>query len=177
MAFTPIAVANTLLDIATSRGIKDLTPMKIQKLVYYAHGWWLGVKGKPLIDEQVEAWPYGPVVPSVFDAVKKYGNTPITRYLVTSYEDAFDIAPQKVPEYASEDVRNLLDWIVDQYGRHTGITLSNLTHLPGTPWEQVNRKYNGRIPKCTDIPSEVIEEFFRNEAQELVGITAPISLP
>lgn len=30
-----------------------------------------------LIDEQIEAWKYGPVVPSLFHDLKKYGNQPV----------------------------------------------------------------------------------------------------
>ena len=33
------------------------------KLVYLCHGWMLGIYGRSLIGEPVEAWRYGPVVP------------------------------------------------------------------------------------------------------------------
>ena len=47
--------------------------MKVQKLVYFAHGWHLGITKKPLINEQVEAWPYGAVIPSLYDYLKQWG--------------------------------------------------------------------------------------------------------
>src|SRR5256885_15287234 len=62
------------------RGIdsnKSVTPMKLQKLIYFAHGWYWAIKNEPLIDESVEAWKYGPVIPSVYHAFKHYGTDSI----------------------------------------------------------------------------------------------------
>ena len=48
------AVANYFLTKAKDAG-KQLTPMQIIKLVYFAHGWSLGLLRSPLIDDQIEA--------------------------------------------------------------------------------------------------------------------------
>ena len=37
--------------------------MQVLKLVYYCHAWMLGLYGRPLIRQPIEAWRYGPVVP------------------------------------------------------------------------------------------------------------------
>ena len=47
MPFDPRAVANRLLELARERQL-SLDPMKVQKLLYYAHGWHLALTGKPL---------------------------------------------------------------------------------------------------------------------------------
>jgi uncharacterized phage-associated protein len=57
------AIANSILDECEKRGIR-LTPMKLQKLLYLAHGYYVAITGQPLIDEDFEAWKYGPVAPS-----------------------------------------------------------------------------------------------------------------
>jgi uncharacterized phage-associated protein len=44
-----------------------LTNGRLQKLLYYAQAWSLAMRDKPLFDDRIEAWPSGPVVPSVFD--------------------------------------------------------------------------------------------------------------
>ena len=59
------AVANTLLSRSKELGINDITPMKLQKLIYYAHGWLLAFLGTALIKEGVQAWKYGPVIHTV----------------------------------------------------------------------------------------------------------------
>lgn len=71
------AVANYFLDKAREDGV-DLSPMKLQKLIYFAHGWHLAIYGEPLIDESVEAWAWGPVISSIYHDFKKYGRDPIT---------------------------------------------------------------------------------------------------
>jgi len=47
-----LAVANYLIGKAHSEGDR-ITVMKLLKLVYIAHGWSLGLTGKPLIGEEV----------------------------------------------------------------------------------------------------------------------------
>ena len=78
MPYDPKAIANYFLTVAAEHN-ESLDPMKIQKLVYFANGWHLAVKGAPLINEQVEAWPYGPVIPSLYAAFRRFGDQPITR--------------------------------------------------------------------------------------------------
>jgi len=77
MPYDPKAIANYFLELA-ERDNRPLSPMKIQKLIYYANGWYLGITGEPLIDEQVEAWTFGPVIPSIYREFREFGNRPIT---------------------------------------------------------------------------------------------------
>ena len=51
-------IANYFLDRAQQGDA--ITQMKVQKLVYFAHWWHLGITKNPLIRYQVEAWSYGP---------------------------------------------------------------------------------------------------------------------
>ena len=50
----------------------DMTPMKLQKLLYYCQGYALALTGGPLFAEPIVAWRYGPVVKSVYDEYKAY---------------------------------------------------------------------------------------------------------
>lgn len=54
-----------------------LTNLKIQKLLYYAQAWHLANFGKPLFDDSIEAWDLGPVVPSVYNKLKKFKSAPV----------------------------------------------------------------------------------------------------
>ena len=58
--YTAQAIANFFL------WQEQITQMKLHKLLYYAAGWHLGFTGEPLFDEDIEAWQYGPVVPSIY---------------------------------------------------------------------------------------------------------------
>jgi uncharacterized phage-associated protein len=55
----------------------------------------------------------------------------------------------------------LLKRIWRVYGGFTDVQLANMTHAPGTPWDQVNRMYNGNIPKYATIPDEMIGQHFQ----------------
>ena len=173
MPYEAVAIANHFLDLAKAKG-ESLDPMKVQKLVYFAHGWYLGLTDELLVNEQVEAWPYGPVIPSLWRAFRHYGNQVITdkvkrvRRLSTVPSDSFVDAPVEVYEPGLEDLpemaegtRPFLQRIYDVYGVFTGIQLSNLTHEPGTPWRQTWDENDGKPPRHTDIPRDTIRDHFR----------------
>ncbi|MFQ5632018.1 MAG: Panacea domain-containing protein, partial [bacterium] len=52
-------IANYFIDFARKDGVA-ISPMKLQKLVYFAHGYYLAITGQPLIEEEIQAWRYGP---------------------------------------------------------------------------------------------------------------------
>lgn len=45
--------------------------MQVIKMAHIAHGYSLAIHNEPLVDEAVEAWKYGPVVPSLYYRAKK----------------------------------------------------------------------------------------------------------
>lgn len=167
MTVDALAVANEFIDLAAKRG-DELTPMKLQKLVYFAHGWWLGLTGRPLLGEAIQAWSYGPVVFSVYKAFADYGSNPIgdkaTETVVvkpdwsvfTTTTPSLDSLP---PDQA-ERYHEFLDRIYDIYGEYTPIQLTNMTHEPNTPWDKVQKMHEGRIPKYETIPDESIKAYF-----------------
>ena len=172
MAYPAKSIANELLSLAQSRGICDVTPMKLQKLVYYTHGWWFGATGEPLIEEQIEAWQYGPVVPSLYEATKKFGNQPIASPLhdyVLEGDDLVEVT-QHVASDEQKAVENLLEWILDEYGDKSGIVLSNATHAEGGPWDttvKTKTTADNVLPKSTDIDPEIIRSYFAAQIEKL----------
>ena len=71
-----LTVADAILKIAKAKG-QSLTPMQVVKLTYIAHGWSLGLRGKDLFRNQIQAWQYGPVIPDLYHTTKSYGRNPI----------------------------------------------------------------------------------------------------
>src|SRR5260370_3705804 len=71
------ADANEFLELAKKDG-QQLTQMQFQNLVYFAYGWYLAITGQRLIDERVEAWQWGPVIPSIYKEFKRFGSSPVT---------------------------------------------------------------------------------------------------
>src|SRR5882757_6997431 len=73
----PRAVANLLLKEARSRG-HHISNLKLQKLLFLCHAFYLVETGRPLVRGSFEAWQYGPVHREAYDAFKVYGAKPIT---------------------------------------------------------------------------------------------------
>lgn len=159
MPFDAKAVANFFLEIAKANG-QTIDPMKLQKLVYYAHGWYAGYTGQPLINESVEAWPYGPVVPSLYHAFKEFGAGPIlSKAQRFNGTDGF----YEVAEPSEPNIRQFLANIWSSYGRYTGTALSEMTHASDGPWWQA-RQLSGGL-RSADIPFEMIARHFQAAVQ------------
>ncbi|NLS93510.1 MAG: SocA family protein [Planctomycetaceae bacterium] len=171
MAYSPKAVANFILTQAFREGI-PISPMKLQKLLYYTQGWHLAFTDTPIFNEQIECWPYGPVVSSVFHHFKLFGKDPIDR-------KATDVRPRKVdgrrvfrtvipvlPDDLPSESREVLDAVWDSYKNLTAIKLSNMTHAADGPWREIYDRYSGSPPTGTDIPMELIARYFKAQLEE-----------
>jgi uncharacterized phage-associated protein len=125
-----------------------ISPMKLQKLLYFSHGWHLGTFKEPLLIEEFEAWKFGPVLPNVYYHFKKYGPFPIKEIPM-----GVDFS-----EVYGNSLNHFLDVIWNVYSPLTAEHLSALTHLKDSPWDKVYRPYVNNIP----IPNEEIENYFVN---------------
>lgn len=168
MPYDPKAIANYLLDLKGAEG-DSLTPMKLQKLVYFANGWYLALTDRPLITEPVQAWKYGPVIDSLYHAFRDFGNQPITRKAsdVRAHPNTGEISrfdPSLEDEPAGEDraiAMAIIDRIHEIYGKYDGLQLSDMTHREGTPWHRVRQMYPEGLPPRVKIPDNIIKEYFR----------------
>ena len=157
-----VAVANTFLDLARAAN-KPLTHIKLQKLVYYAHGWHLAIRDTALVDEGVEAWRWGPVVKPLYHAFKDFEGDEITHKAQSGrYSDGeADVSEPVLPEASMEHA--VIAKVMEVYGDYTAIQLSNATHADGTPWHTVASKFlaQGWLPANLRIPDGVIKEHFK----------------
>ena len=80
MRINALSVANYFIELA-QRDEVSITQLGLMKRVYIAHGFSLALLNFSLLDsrfDDVEAWKYGPVIPSVYHSFKCYRNGPIT---------------------------------------------------------------------------------------------------
>ena len=73
-----VNVANFFVELANAEEDSCMTNLKLNKLVYFAQAWSLEKLGKPLFEEEVEAWQHGPVIPSVYTAFSPCGRDRIS---------------------------------------------------------------------------------------------------
>lgn len=120
--YSPITIANFFIQEYGREN--DITPMRLVKLVYISHGWYLGLTNNPLIDENPEAWQYGPVIPSVYHHYKSFKSSPIKNAL--QFNNPCD-------EISEEDQRFLRS-VWEAYKNYSALDLSAMTHQVNTPW-------------------------------------------
>lgn len=79
MAITNLdAIVDYFIYVANDTG-SYISNLKLQKLVYYAQAWHLGIHDTPLFDEDFEAWVHGRVIPSLFYKNEEFGAKPILK--------------------------------------------------------------------------------------------------
>ncbi|HJJ54972.1 MAG TPA: DUF4065 domain-containing protein [Methanocorpusculum sp.] len=142
-----IDVANFFVDLSEKSGENDLTKMKLIKLVYFAQALHLAKNKTPLFDEEVLAWDYGPVIPSVFHEFNGY-----QREIIEKTTDSYDLS-----NFTSEDIDFLID-IEMNYGKFSAIELSRQSHVKGGPWDAVYRKGMNAV-----IPKEMMAEYYSDK--------------
>lgn len=142
-------VANKFLALAKEQG-ETLTPMQLLKLVYLAHGWMLGLHRRPLISNTIEAWKYGPVIPSLYNEIRSYKSDPVSQPIL-GFSDA----------KLRQDEIGVIQRVYDIYGHLSGPALSRLTHAPGTPWSQTYEPSSFGEP----ISNDVIEDYYSQRVQ------------
>jgi uncharacterized phage-associated protein len=146
MPYKATTIADWFLIRAASEG-EALTQMKLQKLVYFAHGWNLGIHSEPLISDPIEAWRWGPVIKSLYRRYAECGSQglPTPRGMRGDIDGKADA---------------LLNRIWDVYKRNSASELSAVTHKPGSPWAETYRD----VKPLRIIPNELIERHYKGLA-------------
>ncbi|HBZ67575.1 MAG TPA: alpha/beta hydrolase [Bacteroidales bacterium] len=145
MVYNVLDIANKILvQPLKSEGDELITNMKLQKLLYYMQGFHLALfDGNPLFDEEIEAWMYGPVVPSMYRHFSKYTNNGIKP----------DVLLDQVISLTNDE-EALFKEVFRVYGAYSAIGLMQLTHSE-EPWSSVSTGQGSIITK------DVMTSFFK----------------
>jgi uncharacterized phage-associated protein len=131
-------VANTILLRARERCI-EITPMKMQKLMYFVYKYVLKKQNYTIFDAQFEAWQYGPVLSDLYYNLSEYGGEAFTEPIKDSNGKVYmvnDDDPDNTP------VLDAIDFVLNKYGKYNGGLLSYFTHTnvgnpdQKTAWKQ-----------------------------------------
>lgn len=139
------------LDVAKyiiNANIRDMDNLKLQKLLYYCQGIHFCLYDKPLFNEEIEAWQYGPVVPCVYRKYKSYNLDTISK--IGNVE--------KIS--LSETEREAVDMTLSYYGLMSGVALINKTHQE-TPWKGVFQAGKKHII----ISKDSIKKYFKDNVK------------
>jgi uncharacterized phage-associated protein len=127
-------IANAVLDLADDRGFA-ITNMALNKLVYFAHGWYLALYDEPLTASPFEAWQFGPVHPTLYRQFKPNEERPIRgRAFILDVATggmiraAYDLTARESGH---------LEQMAEFYGAMSAAKLSAISHEPGAPWDRI----------------------------------------
>lgn len=111
----------------------ELTPKKIQKLVYYAYSWFIAINNQDdnhidnvLFDEIPEAWIHGPVFPSLYLEFKSYNWNEVPKI-------------ETPVEFENDDIMSFLNDIWSKFSCYSADELEYMTHQE-SPW--INARKN-----------------------------------
>jgi uncharacterized phage-associated protein len=157
--YDSLAVANRFLFCAYRDRKIDL--LKLQKLLYCAHGWYLVFTGgKRLLNEQPQAWKYGPIIPSVYHEFKHFGTDPITTPACRLVQGPFGVnvmTPYELTAGSYEE--SFFESIWNTYKDYNSLQLSTITHRPGGAWDQIRQQNPDR--EGVPIPDVMIWREFK----------------
>lgn len=159
---TPSNVANFFLEKGKEEGM-PLTQLKLMKLVYLAYGWILATLNARLFNEEIEAWKYGPVIPSLYHEFKHFRYDPITTKSIyfDLDKDTIDVPTIKANDKSSV----ILEKVWDVYKQLSAKALVEKTHETGSPWHShYDPNVYGKV-----IPDDDIKIYFKEKISELVA--------
>ena len=134
-------VAKCFLYLDDSNEGDGVSNLKIQKLVYYAQGFFSAIYDKPLFEDEIYAWAHGPVVPTLYHELKKHSGNRIPM--------ASDFDKSSL----TEEEFGLIEEVFEVFGQYPAWKLRNMTHEE-TPW--LNHESQADI-----IPLKEISEYFK----------------
>jgi uncharacterized phage-associated protein len=118
-----LALSNYVVRQFSQQSPDGITPMKLQKLLYYIKVWTL-VAGKDVMSANFEHWDYGPVNKEVYEFYKQHGKGRIN--------------PALSDNFINESDKTLVNFIVENYLAFDAFTLSIMTHTE-EPWKKTER--------------------------------------
>ena len=137
--------AHTIAKFIINNSETPISNLKLQKLLYYAQGWHLGIKGVPIFNEHIQAWIHGPVVPAIFQEYREFRWNPI-------YIDPTEVT---VDAKTAEHVLAVLG----AYGKLSAAQLEALSHEEA-PWIEARKGLDAKTPSTNLITHESMKKFF-----------------
>lgn len=150
---------------------EEVTPLALQKMLYFIQGIYIVLFDVELFSEECEAWAHGPVYKDVYEVFKNFKYNPIDDTRFAMFQNRFN--------ELSDNEKKVIDLVVESFGMYSGKTLERITH-DETPWMEARINCLPGEPSNEVIPKESMKKYFlevakRFEIDNLDGIKNYIS--
>ena len=135
MAVSSIDAGKTLCELSKWK----TSNLRLQKLLYIAHMYYVGTENKDLIKEDFYAWRFGPVEPELYHYCKVYGADCIQ-----------NIFPKNGGVEEGDDEYDILERVVEMSERVREASLVSFTHWEKGAWFDIykrKKRYGSLIPR------------------------------
>jgi len=126
---------------------EDITPLALQKLLYYAQSFHKVFHDEFLFTNDCEAWVHGPVYRVVYEKYREYSYNPI----------------EKPPTFGDNEIEQteseLLDAIIVNFGCYSGRILEKMSHIE-KPWRMTRKGLQDHEVFDGVISKDLINEYF-----------------
>ncbi len=126
---------------------KDITPLALQKLLYYTQSFYVAFYNKFIFSDDCEAWIHGPVYSNVYHKYKNFGYS-----FIECKEDFSNID-------LSTDETNIIEVIVNSFGCYSGKVLEAMTHSE-RPWQLTRSGLKENVSSNKIIEKSLIKEYY-----------------
>lgn len=126
----------------------EITPLALQKLLYYVQGFYFAFKKDYIFLSDCEAWVHGPVYRDVYFKYSSFGYNPIQLNLNSNPGDGLTFFE-----------RSLIDSILKNFAIFNGKVLEEFTHEE-EPWLTMRGDSKTEEPSNEVIPKELIGSYF-----------------
>ncbi len=140
--------------------LEEVTPLMLQKLLYFIQGIYSALYGKPLFEEDCRAWVHGPVYPEVYTLFRDFKYNPIDDVRFGLLKGTDDVL--------TEEERDVIDRVVNTFGIYGGKVLERITHNE-EPWKSARKGYGDQVPSSELVSKDSIRKYYES-VNEVYGV-------
>lgn len=131
MSYNVFEISRYIIYHETQLG-RYVNNLRLQKLLYFVQAKYLVEKEKPLFEERMEAWNFGPVVPKVYREYSYYG-----LHHIFCYDETDDFL-------IDSDTKKIINYMLDSCSEYATSTLVDIIHGQ-EPWIQAHKSNDRTI--------------------------------
>lgn len=131
--------------------LEEVTPLMLQKLLYFIQGVYSALYGKPIFEEDCRAWVHGPVYPEVYELFRDFKYNPIDDARFALFEGTTDAL--------TVEEKAVIDLVLNTFGMYGGKVLEQITHNED-PWKDARKGYEDSIPSSELLSKERIMRYY-----------------
>ena len=130
--YSAIEVAKYIIDYSNAHNY-FISNLKLQKLLYFVQAYFLisSPDKEPCFWDEIEAWDFGPVVPSVYSELKGFGGASIYGFPSNIIASNI-IADDSIIEKGD---RKLIEDVIEKFRYFTAVDLTKITQRQ-MPWRK-----------------------------------------